>query len=222
MLLVRFYFICILIKSITYFCFLFFFFLFLNPLVQALGTVGNQTEFSTCEKQKNRENTRQRKQSHTQDNIYVVRQFAYIHRVAGISLLSGKNTEYKMQLQSFILSISKNAATTQHKTLKLESRFHKNGLNGPKNFFSRGRCPQTPKGLSMSAPTWVCWPKPPLHGLSLSKSSIKNHATLFGSGQVVKPDQTKLGSTKPNRYEVFICLYWPFTMNSILHIVSFK
>ena len=23
-------------------------------------------------------------------------------------------------------------------------------------------------------------------------------------------------------YEVFICLYWPFTMNSILHIVSFK
>ena len=92
MLLVRFYFICILIKSITYFCFLFFFFLFLNPLVQALGTVGNQTEFSTCEKQKNRENTRQRKQSHTQDNNYVVRQFAYIYGVAGISLLSGKNT----------------------------------------------------------------------------------------------------------------------------------
>ena len=31
----------------------------------------------------NRENTRQRKQSHAQDNIYVVRQFAYVHGVAG-------------------------------------------------------------------------------------------------------------------------------------------
>ena len=159
--------------------------------MQALGTVGNQTEFSTCEKQKNRENTRQRKQSHTQDNIYVVRQFAYIHGVAGISLLSGKNTEYKMQLQSFILSISKNAATTQHKTLKLESRFHKNGLNGPKKKLSQERCPQTPRGLSMSAPAWVYWPKLPFHGLSLSKSPIKNHATLFGSGQVRSSNRIK-------------------------------
>ena len=31
------------------------------------------------------------KQSHAQDNIYVVRQFAYVHRVAGISLFSRKN-----------------------------------------------------------------------------------------------------------------------------------
>ena len=42
------------------------------------------------------------------------------------------------------------------------------------------------------------WPKPSLHGLSLSKSLIKNHATLFGLGQVVKLDQTKLDSTKPS------------------------
>ena len=42
-------------------------------------------------------------------------------------------------------------------------------------------------------------PKPLLYGLSLSKSPIKNHATLFGSGRVVKLDQTKLGSTKPNK-----------------------
>ena len=132
--------------------------------------------------------------------------------------------EYRVQDAAtiFILSISKKAATTQHKTLKLESQFHKNGLNGPKKKFSQERCPQTPRGLSMSAPAWACWPKPPLHGLSRSKSPTKNHATLFGSGQVVKPDQTKLGSTKANRYKVFICLYWPFTMNSILHIVSFK
>ena len=33
---------------------------------------------------------RQRKQSHAQDNIYVVRQFAYVHGVAGISLLLRK------------------------------------------------------------------------------------------------------------------------------------
>ena len=33
------------------------------------------------------------KQSQVQDNIYVVRQFTYVHRVAGISLLSGKNAK---------------------------------------------------------------------------------------------------------------------------------
>ena len=34
------------------------------------------------------------KQLHAQDNIYVVWQFAYIHGIAGILLLSGKNIEY--------------------------------------------------------------------------------------------------------------------------------
>ena len=43
-------------------------------------------KFQPVRNKTNRENTRQRKQSHTQDNIYVVRQFAYIHGVAGISL----------------------------------------------------------------------------------------------------------------------------------------
>ena len=52
-----------------------------------------QPKFQTCEKQKNRENkTPKVKQSHAQDSIYVVRQFAYVHRVAGISLLSKKIT----------------------------------------------------------------------------------------------------------------------------------
>ena len=50
----------------------------------------------------------------------------------------------------------------------------------------------------MSASAWAYQPKPPLHGLSLNKSPIKNYATLFGSGWAVKSDQTKLGSTKPN------------------------
>ena len=35
------------------------------------------------------------------------------------------------------------------------------------------------------APTWAYQPKPPLHELSLKKSPIKNHATLFKPGQDV-------------------------------------
>ena len=55
--------------------------------------LGIQPKFQTCEKQKNRENkTPKEKQLHAQDSIYVVRQFAYVHRVAGISLLSKKIT----------------------------------------------------------------------------------------------------------------------------------
>ena len=46
---------------------------------------------------------------------------------------------------------------------------------------------------------WACWPKPLLHGLNLSKSPIKNHATLFRSGRVVNWIKHKLGSTKPNK-----------------------
>ena len=50
--------------------------------------LGIQPKFQTCEKQKNREKkTSKEKQSHAQDNIYMVLQFAYVHRVAGISLL---------------------------------------------------------------------------------------------------------------------------------------
>ena len=51
----------------------------------------------------------------------------------------------------------------------------------------------------MSARTWAYQPKPLLYGLSLSKSLIKNHTILFGSSQVVEPNQTKLGSIKPNK-----------------------
>ena len=44
---------------------------------------------------KNREKThaKEKKNNHTQDNIYVVRQFAYVHGVVGISLLSGKKIQ---------------------------------------------------------------------------------------------------------------------------------
>ena len=60
--------------------------------------------------------------------------------------------EYRVQDVATIFSLYiKNTATTQHKTLKPESRFHKNGLNGSQKKISRGRCPRTPRGLSMSA-----------------------------------------------------------------------
>ena len=43
-----------------------------------------------------------KKQSHAQDNIYVVRQFAYVHGVAEILLLSRK----KIQVQQYSVSVS--------------------------------------------------------------------------------------------------------------------
>ena len=53
---------------------------------------------------KKRENIHQRKIiTHTQDSIYVVRQFAYVHEVAGISLFSGK----KIQSATVQFSLSK-------------------------------------------------------------------------------------------------------------------
>ena len=55
--------------------------------------LGIQLKFQICVKQKNRENkTPKEKQLHAQDSIYMVRQFVYVHRVAGILLLSKKIT----------------------------------------------------------------------------------------------------------------------------------
>ena len=68
-------------------------------------------------------------QSHAQDSIYVVRKFAYVHGIIGISLLSGKNTKYNSRLQSF-LSIIKHDNNTTLKNPNYKMRFH-NGLNGP-------------------------------------------------------------------------------------------
>ena len=55
-------------------------------------------------------------------------------------------------------------------------------------FFFPGAIALTPeplKGLFMSTTAWAYLPKPPLHGLSLRKSPIKNNATLFELSQVV-------------------------------------
>ena len=83
-----------------------------------IPVVGNLTKIPTCEKQ-NRpsENTCQRKQPHAQNNIYVVRQFAYVHGVAGISLLSGK-------IQQCTRTLSRNP--NPNYTLALSHRNNKN------------------------------------------------------------------------------------------------
>ena len=62
----------------------------------------------------NAKEEKKKKQSHAQDSIYMVRQFAYVHGVAGISLLSGKNTEYKIAATIFFfLSLKEHGNTTQ-------------------------------------------------------------------------------------------------------------
>ena len=94
---------------------------------------------------------KEKEQSHAQDNIYVVWQFVYVHEVAKISLLSGKNTKCGYSFSSH----------------------------------TKTRPPKKKK-----KPNWF---------FLYRKSPIKNHTTLFRSGQVIKPDQTKLSSTKPNR-----------------------
>ena len=54
-----------------------------------LTRIPNLWEKQKRKKKRKKENNAKEKQSHTQDNIYVVWQFAYVHEVAGISLLSG-------------------------------------------------------------------------------------------------------------------------------------
>ena len=65
-------------------------------------------------------------------------------------------------------------------------------------FFSLSKTRQQPKNPNHTIGFYT--QSAPFHGLSLRKSPIKNHTTLFGSGPIVKPNQTKLGSTKPNSW----------------------
>ena len=100
--------------------------------------LGIQPKFQTCEKQKNRENKMPKvKQSHTQDSIYVVRQFAYVHRVAGISLLSKKIT---MSGYSVFLSQKqqqdKTLITKKKRLLYRAPRIHNGLQKRAKNFLS--------------------------------------------------------------------------------------
>ena len=56
------------------------------PWMNSLDVGEFNKKFQPVRNKTNRENTRKKKQSHAQDNIYVVRQFAYVHGVARISL----------------------------------------------------------------------------------------------------------------------------------------
>ena len=99
--------------------------------------LGIQSKFQTCEKQKNKENKMPKeKQSHAQDSIYVVRQFAYVYRVVGILLLSKKIT-----MCGYNIFISqkqqqdKTLITKKKKRLLYPAHRIQNGLqNGPKFF----------------------------------------------------------------------------------------
>ena len=52
----------------------------------------------------------------------------------------------------------------------------------------------------MSATVWAYQPKLPLHELSLRKSLIKNHTTLFHVGSSHQSNQPQLGFTKSNNF----------------------
>ena len=58
----------------------------------------------------------------------------------------------------------------------------------------------------MSTPTWAYQLKPPFHGLSLNKSPIKNHATLFGSSYQIESNKTKLHKAQQIKVELFVFL----------------
>ena len=131
--------------------------------------LGIKPKFQTCEKQKNRENKAPKeKQSHIHDSIYVVWQFAYIHKVAWISLLSKKIT---MCGYSVFLSQKqqqdKTLITKKKRLLYPAHRIHNGLQNGPKFF---------------------CRPKPPLHGLSLSNSLIIRVRLGHQSDQIMPDD----------------------------------
>ena len=107
--------------------------------------LGIQPKFQTCEKQKNRENkTPKEKQSHAQDNIYVVWQFADAHRVAEISLLSKKIT---MCGYSVFLSQKqqqdKTLITKKKWLLYPAHRIHNELQNGPKILSAQAFAPWT-------------------------------------------------------------------------------
>ena len=87
--------------------------------------LGIQPKFQTYEKQKNRENKAPKvKQSHAQDSIYVVRQFTYVHRVAGISLLSKKITmcSSSIEVLTFVSTATTERAFSTMKLLKTRFR----------------------------------------------------------------------------------------------------
>ena len=108
----------------------------------------------------------------------MVWQFAYIYSVARISLLLRK--KYKCGSTVF-LSLKKLHQETLITKTTVSISCAQNSqwtTKQAKNFFS--------------STAWAYQPKPPLHGLSLRKSPIKNHATLFQVGSSSRSNTTRL------------------------------
>ena len=131
-------------------------------------------------KKKKRENTRQRKKTITRTRQYLRGSVICLHLQSCRDFIIIKE-EYNMCNYN-IFSLYK---TRQHQNPNNQIAFSTPNRSKKIFFF------------------WIYRPKPPLHELSFSKSPIKNHIILFGSGQVIKPDQIKLDSTKPNILCVF-------------------
>ena len=147
--------------------------------------VGNLTWNSQpMRNKKNRENTHQRKTiTRTRQYLHGLANCVH-HGVIRILLLSGTNTSAVVQC----FNLSK---TTTIKTLITKTAFSTScaqdsqwATKRAKNFLG-GVALKPPKSLSMSTLAWAYQPKPSFHGLSLKKSLIKNHATLFKSSQVI-------------------------------------
>ena len=97
----------------------------------------------------------------------MVRQFAYVHEIAGISLLLGKNTSAAVQC----FSLSRN-------------------------------------DINKTLITKMCLLRPPLYGLSLRKSPIKNRTTLFGSGRVVNWIKHNYTPQNPTCSSNVVYIFW--------------
>ena len=96
-----------------------------------------------------------KKKNHTQDSIYVIWQFAYVHGVAEISLLSGKNTEYKnCGYNTFSLTLLKHD-NRLYKIKTLITKLVSIWAKQAKKNFPGGVALEPPGGLSMSAPAWA-------------------------------------------------------------------
>ena len=140
------------------FCFVFWLFFFFFFWWEGVKNIHEISRFVRC---KNREKYAPKK-TIIQDNIYFVRQFAYINRVVVISLFTREK-----KIQEVVVQFSLSQKNTTNPNLKQQyflsciedSQWAKKQYN----FFYLKRTPHT------SASAWAYRPKPLLHGLSLAQ-----------------------------------------------------
>ena len=115
---------------------------------QAHTIDGNIHEIPTSIRCKNRDKiyAKKKKKNYTQDSIYVIRQFTYVHGVVGISLFSRKNIECGSTVFSLKTTWNSNL---QNKNFLYPSHKIHNGLQKrAKNY------------LGLSAQAFAPWTKP--------------------------------------------------------------